>query len=479
MATPASPIQAPGRVLSTLNQDGSRRWLRPKPSPGSWWTRRRAVAYALMLVFFAVPYVRIAGRPLFLLDLPRREFSLLGTTFYSTDTLLFMLIMISTLVGIFLVTSLFGRVWCGWGCPQTVYMEFLFRPLERLLEGGPRGSQAMDARRGMPPRRLLKNAVYLLLSLFLAHTFLAYFVPVGELAHWMTRPPTEHWTSFFLVMGTTALIFFDFAYFREQTCLVACPYGRLQSVLLDRRSLIVGYDRRRGEPRGKAVKRDEHSGDCVDCGLCVLTCPTGIDIRDGLQMECIHCTQCMDACDAVMTKVGRPRGLIRYGSRDGFEGRQAGWLRPRVLVYPAVLALTGGLFVWALVTRADSGVTLLRGTGEPFTVQQDGRVLNPIRVKVTNHGAAPRRYAIALAADPALSLVAPMNPLPVAAGKTVTTTVFVVATRAAFRAGEHPVTFELSDGDRWKESVVYRLVGPEGGAGESPGETRLRGSGWR
>lgn len=469
MATPAGPVPAPGRVLSTLNEDGSRRWLRPKPSSGAWWTRRRAVAYVLMLVFFAVPLVRVGGRPLFLLDLPRREFSLFGTTFYSTDTLLFMLIMIGTLVGIFLVTSLFGRVWCGWGCPQTVYMEFLFRPIERLLEGGARGSQEMDRRRGLPARRLLKNAVYLVLSLILAHVFLAYFVPVGELVRWMTRPPTEHWTSFFLVMGTTALVFFDFAYFREQTCLVACPYGRLQSVLLDRRSLIVGYDRRRGEPRHKGVKlRAAGSGDCVDCGLCVLTCPTGIDIRDGLQMECIHCTQCMDACDAVMAKVNRPLGLIRYGSRDDFEGRRTGWVRPRVLVYPAVLALIGGLFVWSLVTRADSGATLLRGAGEPFTLQRDGHVLNTIRVKVTNHGAAARRYSIALAGDPALSLVAPINPLPVPAGKTVTTTVFVAAPRAAFRDGEHPVAFELSDGERWKETLTYRLVGPEDG----PGETR-------
>ena len=476
------PVSAPGRVLATLNEDGSRRWIRPRPSPGRFERWRRAVAWLLMLVFFLIPYLRVGGRPVVLLDLPRREFSLFGTVFLATDMLLLMLLLVGTVFAIFFLTALAGRVWCGWACPQTVYMEFLFRPFERLIEGGPRGSQQLDRQGGLGPRRLLKNAVYAVLALFLAHTFLAYFVPVGELAQWVRRSPVEHPTSFLIMLGTTALVFFDFAYFREQTCFVACPYGRFQSVLLDRRSLIVGYDARRGEPRMKGVKeRPAQAGDCIDCRLCVLTCPTGIDIRDGLQMECIHCTQCMDACDAVMERVGRPRGLIRYGSRDGFEGRPAGILRPRVVLYTVALAATLGLFGLSLGARAAPDVTLLRGIGEPYTIEPDGGVVNQVRIKVTNRGREDRALRIEIVDLPLARMIAPQNPLPVPAEQARTTSVFVVLPREAFTDGERTVTFRLSDGARWSGAFPYRLLGPESGDGgparghEERGEEHERG----
>jgi cytochrome c oxidase accessory protein FixG len=461
-------LQADERVLSTLNLDGSRRWLRPRLSPGSWWRARRAVAYALMVLFFILPYLRIGGRPPILLDLPRREFTVFGTTFMPTETLLFMLGFVALGILIFLVTALFGRVWCGWACPQTVYMEYLFRPLERLLEGGPRGGQRLDTlgvRGHLHPRRLLKLGVYGVLALFLAHTFLAYFVGVEQLAVWVRRSPVEHPTSFFVMLGTTAAIFLDFAWFREQTCLVACPYGRLQSVLLDRRSLIVGYDHRRGEPRARAARRDERSGDCVDCLLCVQTCPTGIDIRDGLQMECIHCTQCMDACDAVMARIGKPPGLIRYGSRDGFEGVTRGWLRARVVLYPLALALALGLFVWQLGTRAAAELTVLRATDAPYTLQADGTVLNAIKIRVANRAGEERAYRLALEGPEGLTLVAPINPLPVRPGGRRNETVFVRAPATAFAEGVREVTFTIDDGRGTRLAAPYRLVGPATGGG--------------
>jgi cytochrome c oxidase accessory protein FixG len=460
-ATPG-PVLAPERVLSTLNADGSRRWLRPRPSPGRFHRWRRAVAYGLMLIFLVIPYLRIGGRPAMLFDLPRREFSLFGTTFLATDTLLFMLLFVSAVIALFFLTALAGRIWCGWGCPQTVYMEFLFRPLERWIEGGPRGSQELDRAGGLHPRRLLKVLIYAGFALFLAHTFLAYFVAPAELLQWMRRSPVEHPSSFFVMLGTAALILFDFAYFREQTCLVACPYGRLQSVLLDRRSVIVGYDTRRGEPRMKGVKeRPAGAGDCIDCRLCVLTCPTGIDIREGLQMECIHCTQCMDACDAVMARIGKPAGLIRYSSRDELEGRRTSLLRPRVVIYPAALAVTLGLFAWGLAARAAPDVSLLRGAGAPYALEPGGSVVNQVRIKITNRGRQDRAYGIELAGVAGASLIAPQNPFPVGAGKSLTTSVFVVAPRAAFPRGERPVTFRLSDGTRWRADFAFRLVGPE------------------
>ncbi len=456
-------LQADERVLSTLNVDGSRRWIRPRPSKGPWLRARQAVAYGLMLLFFLIPYLRLNGKPLVLLDLPRREFTILGTTFLPTETLLFMLGFVSIGVTIFLLTALFGRVWCGWGCPLTVFMEFLFRPIERLFEGGPRGTVRLDQmglRGHLDPRRLAKVATYGVLALFLAHTFLAYFVGIEQLAVWVRRSPLEHPTSFLVMLGTTAAIFIDFTWFREQTCLVACPYGRLQSVLLDRRSLIVGYDRNRGEPRAPGVKRTAASGDCVDCGMCVQTCPTGIDIRDGLQMECIHCTQCMDACDAVMARTGRPKGLIRYGSRDGFEGQGGSWMRPRVLLYPLALAVALGLFAWQLGSRAGAELTVLRATDSPFTVQSDGTVVNAIRLRVANRSGEPRGYRLALEGAADLRLVAPLNPLPVPAGGRRTETVFVSAPPGAFPRGVREVRFTLDDGRGTRLSAPYRLVGP-------------------
>lgn len=462
MTATAPPRRTPLRVLSTLNDDGSRRWLRPKPAPGRFWRRRRAVAYLLMVVFFALPYVQIGGRPAILLDIPRREFTLAGTTFLPTDTLLLMLLMVSIALGIFLLTALFGRVWCGWACPQTVYMEFLFRPIERWLEGGRSGSLAMDReRRHLHPRRLLKHAIYLGLALFLAHTFLAYFVGVDTLAQWVRRSPVEHPTAFLVMAGTTAAIFADFAWFREQTCIVACPYGRLQSVLLDRRSLIVGYDPGRGEPRARgAAARAAGAGDCIDCGACVLTCPTGIDIRDGLQMECIHCTQCADACDAIMDQVGTPRGLIRYTSQAALAGAPRGLLRPRVVAYPAILAVSLGLLVYNLGARPVADVTVLRGLGAPFTRDAEGMVVNQVRLKIVNRSRAERLYLIALPEGSEARLVVPRNPVPVTGGATVEASLFVVASPGAFRGGEHLITFVITDQAGFEGRYPYRLVGP-------------------
>ncbi|MFN2317011.1 MAG: cytochrome c oxidase accessory protein CcoG [Gemmatimonadales bacterium] len=468
MTASAAPARPAGRVLSTLNEDGSRRWIRPKPSPGGFWHARQIVAIVLMVVFFAIPYLKVGGRPLVLLDVPRREFTLAGYTFLPTDTMLLMLLMLSIALGIFLLTALFGRVWCGWACPQTVYMEFLFRPIERWLEGGRSGSVVLDKEgRHFHPRRLLKHVIYLVLALFLAHTFLAYFVGIEQLVQWVQRSPLEHPTSFLVMAGTTALIFADFAWFREQTCIVACPYGRLQSVLLDRKSLIVGYDPNRGEPRMRGVKeRAATAGDCIDCGACVLTCPTGIDIRDGLQMECIHCTQCADACDAIMDQVHKPRGLIRYTSQDSLAGAPQRLLRPRVVLYPAIMSLSVGLLVYNLGTKADTDVTLLRGVGAPFTRQPDGAIVNQVRIKLTNRARVDRAYQVELLEPAGANLVIPVNPIPVAAGQALETSVFVMLPETGFRGGERQAIIRLTDGAGYQEDIIYRLLGP--GSGSAP-----------
>ncbi len=301
-------LEAPEHVLSTLEKDGSRRWLRPKLSPGKYWHRRRIVAYFLVAFFVSLPHLRYQGKPVFLFDIPAREFTILGHTFLPTDTPLLALGIIGVFLTVAFLTSISGRLWCGWGCPQTVYMEYFFRPIDRFFEGtsgkGGQPTKPMSA-----VNHVARFLVYVLLSMALAHTFLAYFVGTDRLAMWLRSSPSEHPFAFLVMAGTTVAMLFDFLFFREQLCLIACPYGRFQSVMLDRKSLIVGYDVGRGEPRGKARHNADPSarqGDCVDCKKCVTTCPTGIDIRNGLQMECINCTQCIDACDEVMTKLGRP-----------------------------------------------------------------------------------------------------------------------------------------------------------------------------
>jgi len=469
MALAAAPPPARERVLPTLNPDGSRRWIQPKLFPGRFWRHRRWTAWGLMALFTLIPYASFRGKPLVLLDVVHREFTIVGTTFLPTDSMFLMLLLVGIFLAIFLLTAVYGRVWCGWACPQTVYMEFLYRPIERLIEGGP-GARALRDRGALSPRRLAKYAVFGLLSMYLAHTFLAYFVGVRALARWITRSPLEHPAAFLVMAGTTALMLVDFGWLREQVCMVACPYGRFQSVLLDRRSLIVGYDQRRGEPRGKPGRLAlapgaARGGDCIDCGACVVACPTGIDIRDGLQMECIHCTQCMDACDSIMDRVGRPRGLVRYTSRDELAGAPRRILRPRVVLYPLLLVAVWGALAVALATRAPADVTVLRGLGSPFTMLPSGEVSNQIRVKIVNRDRIDHRYRIDVepagrAAEAPLTVIAPDNPLPVPAGQSATGPVFVTSAPGAFHDGRRDVQVRVDDGQGWTTALRYRLLGP-------------------
>ena len=451
---------APGRVLPTLNEDGTRRWLRPKPSPGAWFSRRIVVAWLLIVVYVALPHIFINGKPAMLLDLQRREFTFFGTTFLPTDTLLLMLLAISVVIAVFLASALAGRVWCGWACPQTVYMEFVFRPIERFFEGGARGSTQIDqAGKAFHPRRFAKHVAYLVIGSFLAHTFLAYFVGWDLVAHWVFGSPSAHPVGFTIVTITTIAIMLDFVYFREQTCMVACPYGRWQSALLDNDSLIVAYDYNRGEPRGKGKDRTG-KGDCVDCQACVTTCPTGIDIRNGLQMECIHCTQCMDACDAVMEKVGRPKGLIRYSSRAALAGKGKHFLRVRTVLYPLAFTLVFGAFVYQITHKAEADITLLGPQGAPFTLTPDGTVTNELRVRIANRTGIVHQYTVEITGAEGLKLIAPLNPLPVQPGRTETMPLFVLLPRDAFEEGVRTVNVRVTDGARFAGEFPYRLAGP-------------------
>jgi cytochrome c oxidase accessory protein FixG len=459
--------EATEKVLSTLNSDGSRRWLEPRLSRGRFLRRRFAVAWGLIALFTLLPYLRINGKPPILLDVPNRRFTLFGTTFLPTDTMFLMLLLLGIFVTIFLLTALFGRVWCGWACPQTVYLEFVYRPIERLTGGKSPWSRKLGLDR-FPSgvRRIVRFVLYVALSMFLAHTFLAYFVGVESLARWVRSSPFVHPVAFAVMALTTVLMLLDFAWFREQVCLVACPYGRFQSVLLDRRSVIVGYDPHRGEPRRRPRDREpgETAGDCIDCGACVITCPTGIDIRDGLQMECVHCTQCIDACDAIMDRVGKPRGLIRYSSQAELADEPHRMLRPRVIAYPVLLLVVVGLLSTTLARRQSADVTVLRGLGTPYAELGSGLISNQLRVKVVNRTEEPRAYTVEVLDEPAIEIVSPDNPLNLDAGAAGTAILFLNAPRELFRGGGHELRLRVSDGVDFDRTMDWKILGPFDGA---------------
>jgi cytochrome c oxidase accessory protein FixG len=493
-AAPAPSDPKDASILSTLHDDGSRRWLRPRPSPGRFHRARARVAFGLIALFTVLPHIRINHHPAVLLDLTTRRFHILGATFLPTDTVLLALMAVTTFVTIFLITAIFGRVWCGWACPQTVYLEFVYRPIERFFVGLP-GKPAKNWFQRSGAGVFFQYTTYVLISMFLAHTFLAYFVGADKLRVWMTQSPLRHPEPFLVMAGVTALMLFDFAFFREQTCIVACPYGRMQSVLLDRGSLIVGYDRARGEPRGRNAPRvaqaqpqppetngthtpislpviapGARTGDCVDCRLCVTTCPTGIDIRNGLQMECIHCAQCIDACDAVMDKLSRPRGLIRYSTPGALEGERRKFLRPRMAIYPLVLAIAISLLVIFFLRRGDAAITVVRGSGAPFYTLPSGEVANPLTIKIVNRLDHDATFEVR-SADPGARIICEQSPITVASQQLVTLPATIIAPSGSFTRGQHMASVEVSSSNGTHKAIPYRMMGPARHAREQQNQT--------
>jgi len=467
-----SILEAEEHVLSTLERDGSRTWLRPRLSHGFWLTARRVVAYGLIAIFTLLPFLQIGGKPAVLLDIVRRQFTLFGYTFLPTDFALLAILLVGILIAIFLMTALFGRVWCGWACPQTVYMEFVFRPIERLFDGTiGRGGQPGAAQRQSPVRWIFRYAVYAILCFYLANTFLAYFVGVETLWQWVHQSPLSHPVPFIVVACVTVAMMFDFCFFREQLCIVACPYGRFQSVLLDRHSLIVSYDRQRGEPRGHLVKLKKSApqgegrarlGDCIDCRLCVVTCPTGIDIRDGLQMECVNCTQCIDACNVVMSKIGRPPNLIRFSSQAADEGQPQGRLRPRVLAYPLLLLLLGGVFVWLLLSKPVFDAVIIHERGNPYTRIDDATIRNVRRLKLTNRQDHAMQLQITTVEPAEVVVRIAQEELQLAVGESRVFHLQADAPAADFRQGRLKVGFRIENQQGQGRNITIPLTGPMG-----------------
>lgn len=380
----------------SLRKDGSRNFIHPADVKGRFTNLKRVVFALLIVVYLTLPFVDIGGHPALFLDVVQRRFYLFGASFNAQDFWLVLFLLTGVGLSLFVLTTLYGRVWCGYACPHTVFLEGLYRPIERALEG-PRAQRMKRNAAGLTFdkvwRKGVKHLLFIVVSLALSHFFLSYFVSLPSLVSMMARSPAEHPTAFTWIVALTAALYLNFAWFREQMCLVICPYGRLQSTLTDEDTLVVGYDAHRGEPRGK--KKVSTNGDCVDCNRCVVVCPTGIDIRKGLQMECVGCAACIDACDAVMDKVGRDRGLVRYDTLRALERRDdEPKSRGRLFFYGALACLWLVSCVWAFSERTAFEATLLRPPGGMPYVVDGEEIRNTLRIHLVNKGSENHSYQL-------------------------------------------------------------------------------------
>ncbi|MEM7007643.1 MAG: cytochrome c oxidase accessory protein CcoG [Thermodesulfobacteriota bacterium] len=375
---------------ASMDESGRRVFIFPASVSG-FWRRIRTIVQILLIIFFLVlPWIKIGGHQAILLNIGDRQFSIFGLTFWAHDAPLIFFILAFLTIGLAFITTVWGRIWCGWGCPQTVFIDGVFRRLEYWIIGS-HIHQRNLAKAPWDIKKFFKLSLlwslFLIVSLIIAHSFLAYFVGADRLVEMTQHYPRENWT-IFLVMGFfTALIIFDFGWFREQFCIIMCPYGRFQSVLMDDDSLTVSYDPVRGEPRRGTVEKDKE-GDCINCYKCVDVCPTGIDIREGLQLECIGCTACIDACDEVMEKIDKPKGLIRYATGNSIKGIKSKFLKPRVAIYSVLIVLVISALIFSISNREDILVTVLRGKDSPFQVVQTKdngeEIINHFKVHLKN-----------------------------------------------------------------------------------------------
>jgi cytochrome c oxidase accessory protein FixG len=380
--------------LTTADKEGRRQWLYPRKPKGRYFRARTYLSWLLLAVMFAGPFIRVHDNPLLLLNFIERKFVILGQIFWPQDRIISAVTLLIFFTGIIVFTAAFGRLWCGWTCPQTVLMEMVFRKIEYFIEGDSNAQRALAKAPWTTRkifRKLSKHAIFFALSFIVGNTLLAYIIGTDQLFKIVTDNPGNHLQGLTFMFLFTLIFYGIFARFREQACTFICPYGRFQSALLDENTVVVAYDYKRGEKRAPlrrsqtpGQRRDAGAGDCVSCSACVSVCPTGIDIRNGTQMECVHCTACIDACDNVMDKIGRPRGLIRYASLNGIERGERLRFTPRLAGYCVLLLGLVALWVVLVFTRSEVETTFLRAPGTLFQQTAEGRFSNLYLVKVVN-----------------------------------------------------------------------------------------------
>lgn len=456
--------------LTTADKLGRRQWVYAKKPQGKWTDRRTWVSWALIGIMFAGPFIRINGNPLLLMNIVERRFSILGQLFWPQDMILFAVAMLIFITGIIIFTTAFGRLWCGWTCPQTVMMEMVFRKLEYLIEGDAVEQRKLAAApwtAGKLAKKTFKLGIFFILSFLIGNTLLAYIIGTDALIPIITDDPRQHVTGLIFMVLFTLLFFAIFTRFREQACTFICPYGRLQSTMVDENTMLVAYDHKRGEKRGK-LKRDEPlvqriaggQGDCIDCHQCVTVCPTGIDIRNGVQMECVHCTACIDACDSVMDKVGSPRGLIRYASLNSIEKGQPFRITPRMKLYAVVLTGLIALFLVLVFTRPAVEAMFLRAPGSMFMPTSDGRIENLYLLKLVNKTMRDLPVELKLEGIAGQLEVMGEKELVVPAGKLLETSVLIQLNRTALTGATTKLKVAVYSKGKLMQTVKTVFVGP-------------------
>jgi cytochrome c oxidase accessory protein FixG len=469
---PASKPDAPGDYrnhLATADQEGRRLWVYPRKPAGRFYRARTYVSWILLGIMFMGPFIRIRGNPLLLLNVIERKFIILGNIFWPQDMILSAVTLLIFVTGILIFTAAFGRLWCGWTCPQTVLMEMVFRKIEYAIEGDAGAQRQLDRAPWSPGKvfkKTTKHLAFFGLSFLVGNTLLAYVIGTEKLFMIVTDNPATHHTGLTFMVLFSVLFYAIFARFREQACTFICPYGRHQATVMDENTILVAYDYKRGENRAPLhrnqsapERKASGQGDCIDCHQCVAVCPTGIDIRNGTQMECVNCTACIDACDAVMEKTNQPRGLVRFASLNGIERGESLRFTPRLAAYCIVLSGLIGLWLFLVFTRSDVEATVLRAQGALFQQMPDGRFSNLYTVRVINKTSHPLPIELKLE-EPAGQLQVLGHELLVPGEKLVETSLLIELENTALKHGTTPVRIGVYSGPRKISTVKTAFIGP-------------------
>jgi cytochrome c oxidase accessory protein FixG len=449
--------------VATVNKAGERVWVYPKKPVGKLYQYRKLVSYGFLALLFAGPFLKINDLPVLMLNLPERKFIILGMIFWPQDFFILLLGFLAFVVFIILFTIVYGRVFCGWICPQTIFLEMVFRRIEYGIEGDHMQQKALDKAAWTPAKfwkKSAKHSLFLLISFGVANIFLAYIIGVEALQVLVTDSPARHLGGLSTLLLFTGIFYWVFARFREQVCTIVCPYGRLQGVMMDKKTTVIAYDYVRGEPREKLRKNQQRqAGDCIDCHQCVQVCPTGIDIRNGTQLECINCTACIDACNHIMDLIGKPQGLIRYASEEHIAQGRPSRFTGRMKTYTAVLLLLGSGCGTLLATRSNVEATILRTPGMLYQKKDKDKLSNLYNISVINKTTRPMPITLKLLA-PQGTIRLVKNNLVLPAQGLAEGVFFAEIARQALSATSTEITIGVYTGDQLISTEKTRFLGP-------------------
>ncbi|MFZ4545441.1 MAG: cytochrome c oxidase accessory protein CcoG [Saprospiraceae bacterium] len=459
--------------ISTADEKGKRIWIYPQKPSGRFFNYRKYLSYIFLIVLFGLPFLKYDGEPLFLFNVIERKFIFFGMLFLPQDFPLFGVAMLTFIVFIVLFTAIFGRLFCGWVCPQTIFMEMVFRRIEYWIDGDANEQRRLKNREWDNEKifkRVTKYGLFLIMSFLIANMFFSYIIGVDELGKIIREPISMHWGLFFGLFFFSLVFFFVYTYVRENVCILICPYGRLQGVLLDKKSIVVAYDYIRGEPRGKLSKENKveqltqetkSKGDCIDCGLCVKVCPTGIDIRNGTQLECINCTACIDACDEIMDKVKLPRGLVRYASDENIKENKPFKFSARIIGYSVVLLILLSTFLILFTSRSSVDATFLRTPGMMYQKIDSVTLGNLYNVKILNKSHYPLAFEMKVENEPAAKIqIIGNHPLQAEKGDFAVGEVFIIIPAASLRKRNTELKVGIYAAGKKVKEIKTSFIGP-------------------